>query len=186
MRLTKSLLFLILLISQSAHAGVLLEPYLGYGIGSGDRGNFDYSYNTPQYGARLGYQMLGVMGGIDYSMASFELEAENKTTGTTTKSDYKKNQLGVFVGYDFPLLVRAWGTYYVSANLEDDIAPISKYSGGGYALGVGFTPLPLVSLNVEYRTFSYDEVETGSTTASLDPNFDLNEIFLSVSLPLDL
>ncbi len=188
MRMTKSLLLLISLFifSNTAQAGVLVEPYLGFGIGSGDRGNIDYDYTTPQFGARLGYSFLGLMGGIDYSLAtSFDIDAENTTTGVNSSTSYKKNQFGIFVGYELPILLRAWGTYYVNASLEDDIAPISDYSGSGYALGVGFTGLPFVSLNLEYRSFSYDEVETSGSTSTLSPSFDLNEILLSVSLPLD-
>ncbi len=181
-----ALIIALFTFSSATQAGALIEPYLGYGIGSGDRNNTDYDYNTPQFGARLGYQMLGLMGGIDYSLApEFDLEAE--TAGSTSKIDTDKNQLGLFVGYEFPILLRAWATYYLSSKLETTSATATtEYSGGGYALGVGFTGLPFVSLNLEYRMFSYDEVETGSFKGDLDPELELNEIFLSVSLPLNI
>jgi hypothetical protein len=165
MRFNKSfkLLFLVSLFTfaNTASASFLVEPYLGYQLGSGDRGTTDFSYNAPTYGARVGYQMLGFMGGIDYSLSSFDLESENTVTNAKSESAFKKNQLGVFAGYDFPILLRAWATYYVSAKLENDVATPTEYSGGGYALGVGFSGLPFVSLNVEYKTFSYDEAQVG-------------------------
>ena len=188
MRISKILLLVSTLfaLSSTAQADLLLEPYLGYTIGSGDRGNFDYDYKTPQIGGRVGYQMLGLMLGVDYSMGlgSFDVDAEHKVTGAETSSKNKKNQLGVFVGYNLPVLLRVWGTYYVNTSLETEGTPSSDYSGSGYALGAGFTGLPFVSLNLEYRNFSYDEVEIGSTKSTLDPELEFSEIFLSVSLPL--
>ncbi len=190
MCLTKSFVLLFVLslfiFSEQAHSGVLVEPYLGYQFGSGDRNNNDYSYNSPQLGGRFGYQFLGFMGGLDYSMSSFDLETTNTVTNATSKTDYSQNQLGLFAGYNLPIMLRAWATYFISAKLEDDIAPITEYSGGGYALGVGFTGLPFISLNVEYRSMSYDEQETSGVTSAVSPSLDFSEVFFSVSLPLDL
>ncbi len=188
MRISKILVLLSTFFAFSANsqAALLLEPYLGYSFGSADRLNYEYDYSTPQIGGRVGYQMLGLMLGVDYSMGlgSFDMDAKNTTTGVTTTSKYKKSQLGLFVGYNLPVLLRVWGTYYVNASLEDDIAPITEYSGSGFALGAGFTGLPFVSLNLEYRNFSYDESETSGTTTALNPELEVSEILLSVSLPL--
>ncbi len=189
MRISKLVLALstLFLFSVNTHADLLLEPYLGYAIGSGEMGSsFEYDYKTPQIGARVGYQMLGVMAGVDYSMSTgkYDLDTTTVATGAETSTKYSKKQLGLFVGYNLPILLRVWGTYYLSASTEDDIAPITKSSGGGYALGAGFTGLPFVSLNLEYRTYSYDESETSGVTTALNPESDFNEIFLSVSLPL--
>ncbi len=189
MRISKLLVFItsLFIFSQAAQADLLLEPYLGYTFASGEQGNdYEYDYMTPQIGGRVGYQMLGLMAGLDYSTSLGKFDTDVKTVSTGAESTYKyqKNQLGVFVGYNLPILLRVWGTYYFNANIEDDIAPITEHSGSGFALGAGFTGLPFVSLNLEYRSFSYDESETSGTTTTLNPSLDINEIFLSVSLPL--
>lgn len=162
---------------HSASAALLLEPYLGFRI-SGDLDNNttdDVSYNGAVYGGRVGYQLLGIMGGIDYSMSSYDLDFKSGST-TTTRGSSSSN-LGLFVGYNAPILVRAWATYFLSNKLDFD-GP-SKLDGSGYALGAGFTGLPFVSLNVEYRAISYDDSESGKVS----PSQDAKEILFSVSLP---
>jgi len=202
MRLTRNfilLFFLGFLVLSNVNAGVLVEPYLGYSLaGSGDSKfgatTYDHSYSSPTIGARLGYGMLGFMGGIDYSMQSFDLKSEFGST--EYKDGVSKNQLGLFVGYDFPILLRVWGTYFLSSSVDggdptaanrfiDDREEFS--GGGGYALGVGFSGLPFVSINLEYRTLEYDKYELNGVTASnYNEKLNLNEVLLSVSLPLDL
>jgi len=196
-KLLLSILFSLLL--TSAQASFLIEPYLGFSIaGDGDTqvagANYDLSYSSPTIGARAGYQMLGFMAGIDYSMQTFDLES--KSGNTTRKDGFKKNQLGVFVGYELPILLRAWATYYLSAGLDGDDAPATgqnfssndEFSGGsGYALGVGFTGLPFVSINLEYRQLSYDKFERSTNSlVGYGEDADLSEVMLSVSLPLNL
>ncbi|MCF8058531.1 MAG: hypothetical protein K9K67_04490 [Bacteriovoracaceae bacterium] len=203
MRLTKSFLILFFLslfvFSSNTKAGVLIEPYLGFSLaGSGDTtfgtNKYEHSYSSPTIGGRLGYGMLGFMGGIDYSMQTFDLESERGST--TNKDGVKKSQLGIFVGYNLPILLRVWGTYFLSSSLEGDDPQTasnlidSRYeysSGSGYALGAGFTGLPFVSVNLEYRTLEYDKLEvSGTALSTYNEKTDLSEIMLSVSLPLDL
>jgi len=178
----------IFLFTSTVQAGVLVEPYVGYSLGlSKDYDNKTNDYKTPQFGARLGYQFLGLMAGVDYSLSSsFDLNQKKITTGATSKTPSEKNQLGLFVGYEFPILLRAWGTYFLDSNFKKTPAPSKNYSGNGYALGVGFTGLPFVSLNLEYRSFSYDSSKRSGTTTSLNPKWTMNEILLSVSLPFDI
>lgn len=180
--------FSLFIFTSTAQAGILVEPYVGYSIGlSKDYGNTTYDYKTPQFGARLGYQFLGLMAGIDYSLSSsFDLSQKNKTTGATSKVSSDKNQLGLFVGYEFPILLRAWGTYFLDSNLNKSSTPGKAYSGNGYALGAGFTGLPFVSLNLEYRSFSYDSSKISGSTTALNPKWTMNEILLSVSLPINI
>ncbi len=203
MRLTKSFLLLFFLslfvFSNQARAGLLIEPYLGFSLaGSGDSTfgttTYDHSYSSPTVGGRLGYGMLGFMAGIDYSMQSFDLKSE---VGSTTYEDgVSKNQLGLFVGYELPILLRVWGTYFLSGKIDGDDAQAagtlfdSRYEfsdGGGYALGAGFTGLPFVSINLEYRTLEYDKGElSGANITNYNEKLNLSEVMLSVSLPLDL
>lgn len=203
MYLTKSFIILFVLslfaFSNTSNAGIHVEPYLGYSLaGSGDSTfgttKYDHSYATPTIGGRLGYNMLGLMAGVDYSMQTFGLESE--VGSTTFDDDVSKSQLGIFVGYELPILLRVWGTYFLSSKIEGDDSQTagtlidSRYEfsdGGGYALGAGFTGLPFVSINLEYRTLEYDKGEiSGATITNYNEKLDLSEILLSVSLPLDL
>lgn len=202
MRLTKSFLILFVLsffALNSTQAGIHIEPYLGYSLaGSGDvtvgTSKYDLSYASPTIGGRLGYGMLGFMAGIDYSMQTFDLKSE--IGSTEYKDGVKKSQLGIFVGYELPVLIRVWGTYFLSSKVEGDDAPATNQvfdsndefsDGGGYALGVGFTGFPFISVNLEYRTLEYDKYEaSGATVVNYNEKADLSEILLSVSLPLNL
>lgn len=189
------LIAFLFLLSTSAYAGLLIEPYLGFSIGSGEDGEnpkTEYSQNTPLYGARLGYQVLGFMAGLDYSKG-MESEFENKVTGgTTTKPDATQQTFGIFVGYNLPIMLRAWVSYNFASkiSIESGADVGDEFKGGGYALGVGFTGLPFVSLNLEYRMNTFDEYKTASTgvTSALNGagEVDYNQILLSVSLPVDL
>ncbi|EQC43589.1 outer membrane beta-barrel protein [Bacteriovorax sp. Seq25_V] len=176
-------LLLAVFMTVSASAGFLVEPYLGYQLGSGDAGATDYTFNTTVIGGRVGYTMLGFMGGLDYSMGA-ESDLEGETAGVKTKTKFSQNNLGLFAGYELPILLRAWATYYLSTNLEQQEGTNKgkEYSGDGIGFGVGFTGLPFVSLNLEYRMMSYDEFDGKSLTNKLEENF----VLLGVSLPLDL
>lgn len=206
MHLTKNFLLLfflsIFVFSGTTRAGVLIEPYLGYSLnGDGDMnitGNsFESSYSSPTIGGRLGYSILGLMFGLDYSTQSFDLENKLASINTTFEDSVKKSQLGVFVGYDLPVLLRVWGTYFISGDLSgQDPNSSSNFidnryeftDGSGYALGAGFTGLPFVSVNLEYRTMEYDTFEFDGidvTSSSMREKLNLSEILLSVSLPLD-
>jgi hypothetical protein len=53
--------------------------------------------------------------------------------------------------------------------------------------GAGFSPIPFVQFNVEYKTFSYDKADDTSTPvvdATVSPEVKTTEILVSVSLPL--
>ncbi|MCO4793948.1 MAG: outer membrane beta-barrel protein [Bacteriovoracaceae bacterium] len=190
---------LTLFFSAQASAGFLIEPYLGYVI-AGETTDTNYTpvvtteYSGLNLGGRLGFQYLGLMAGAQYEMMSTDLDVTQVGTGTA-KDAVKKSNMGIFVGYNFPMMLRVWGTYFLDSTLEGDdpnkaglqyINSTDTISGGGYALGVGFTALPFISLNLEYRTYEYDEWEDTDGTPS-SGNYtkkpESNEIFLSVSAP---
>lgn len=181
-----------LTVSMSANALIHVEPYLGYKLGSGEDSVApitEYDFKTTTLGARLGVTTLGFMGGIDYSLASGDWES---TTGsTTTKVDSSQKMFGLFAGYEFPILLRAWATYFMDVKQEVKSGANNgdEYKGNGIGLGVGYTGLPFVSLNLEYRSYSYDErdnADGSKTTLSGSSAIDNTEYILSVSLPLDL
>lgn len=178
-------------LSSQSQALILLEPYLGYKMGSGENSlssKTEYDFDTLTYGARLGVKSLGFSLGLDYSLASGEWEA--KSSASTSKDDRDQKSLGAFIGYELPAFFRVWGTYFFETEFEDTTGADSgdTLGGSGLGLALGYTGLPFVSLNLEYRMFTLDERETSGVKTSLNGQneIDYNEILLSLSVPLDL
>lgn len=187
-----------LTITSVANASLLIEPHLGYNLSggvsdyksSGSSTAVKISYTGPQYGARLGMQFLGVMGGFAYTHGTYNLK--NTWTGGSSAGKQKQDDLGLFVGYNAPILVRAWVAYFFSSkvtatetNASFTNGDISK--GTTTELGVGFTPLPLLSLNIAYRMFtmkSYQDV--GAASVDYNPSVKNKEIVVGVSVPFHL
>lgn len=194
-------------LTTQAHAGLLIEPYLGY-IFSGETTetgagasafNYKYDYSGINYGGRLGYSTFGLQFGLDYNMASYDYETTNATT--KLKDAYDFTAFGAFVGFKFPVFLRVWGTYFFNAELKDTDSGTggvyspsgAKFEGSGFGLGAGFTGLPFVNINLEYRSFTYDEGTTSDGTKITLPNttygvgkHDASEMILSLSVPFDI
>ena len=175
----------------STQAGFLIEPYMGYQLGSQETtvgsSKYEYALGGQLIGARVGYTLPLLMAGIDVNLGTMDADVDSAPAGTPD-TEYDTRQIGLFAGVELPILLRAWATYYFANEYEQPDG--DKYSGGGMALGVGFTGLPFVSLNLEYKMLTFDELEDGTTgaksTLSGTNELDSNEILLSVSLPLDL
>ncbi|MBP9682544.1 MAG: hypothetical protein KBD76_14145 [Bacteriovorax sp.] len=184
------IMFLGALPSFQAKASILIEPHLGYNmIGGGTTAGTKYSYNGPQYGMKLGAQYLGLMAGVDYNLSSYTWKRE--TALATTNDKFDRNELGVFVGYNLPILLRVWGAYYFSHTAKDQeasgvSATGDKYKGNAKEIGLGFTGLPFLSLNLIYRSITIDEQSLASTAQTTITGGDVSnhEILLGVSLPL--
>ncbi|MCT4641299.1 MAG: hypothetical protein N4A33_03310 [Bacteriovoracaceae bacterium] len=158
---------------QSTYAGILLDPYIGFGTSKSTldaaSSNFDEDTQTAKFiGSRVGYSFLLLSAGVDYQIMSDD--------------DATQNNLSLFVGVDLPILLRAWAEYHIKSDFNHDDLYEAEFTDG-YGLGVGFTGLPFVSLNLEVQTMNYDAKLTSST-----PSFELQSAayIVSVSLPLDL
>lgn len=193
-------------LGKVAFAGVLIEPYIGYSLAGkiddkevGDESKSDYS--GLNLGGRLGFQYLGLMGGFAYDHGSYETELTGpqdsvdslKSAGITMKDKWSANSYGAFVGYNFPILLRVWGTYFFSSKWTDQdngstiFTKDSEFRGSAYELGLGYTALPFLSLNAQYRVTNFDkskDASDGSTATVKDTS--VNSFILSVSLPINL
>lgn len=155
-----------------SQAGVLVEPYLGYEMGKTK--NPDGKFEGSQLGLRLAYKApVFVWAGLDYTMG---------VSGTAkpdvgANDDGKRSTLYGVVGVDFPILVRAWLGYGFMDEIKFDNS--GKVKGKGTKIGVGFTGLPFVSINLEYLTEKFDEWDG----VSLPSDFENNTYILSVSVP---
>lgn len=173
------LAFGLIFIMSSASAALLVEPHLGYNLGTSGDGE---SYSGGQFGMRLGYQQLGLMAGLDFTRSSFD---QNTIAGAvTTTNKYERNEWGLFVGYNLPILIRAWGAYYFSNTTKNTIDN-SELTGNTKELGVGFTPLPLLSINFMYRMIDLNKNETAAGVKTAVDN-SAQEYVVGISLPLTL
>jgi hypothetical protein len=173
----KKFLFAVLFVAftGSVQASLLIDPYVGAGVmkttfdaASGSNLDDIDDGSMQAIGARIGYQFLLVSAGIDYSKGS---DDDNEFTNAS-----------FFVGVDLPILLRVWAEYFVSSDLDIDESAIdSTEFKDGTSIGIGFTGLPFVSLNLEVQNLNYE------TETVLGNKFDVNTAayLLSVSLPLN-
>ncbi|MFP5490572.1 MAG: outer membrane beta-barrel protein [Bacteriovoracia bacterium] len=189
----KFVVALIALISVTftAHAGLLIEPVLGYNVIS--KFDDDSGGSGSAFGGRLGYQYLGLQLGIDYLNSTMDSKIDN------AENDFKTNEFGAFVGFEFPVFFRIYAGYVFSASsdklkildTDDDMIDTFEYSKGtGPKFGIGFTGLPFVDINFEMRTIDYStaEVMDGATGLKSDDDTGLKvaAYMLSLSIPLNL
>lgn len=162
---------LIGMFAVNAHAGFYIEPYLGYEFGESEDPSGTDDHAGTMMGARIGWAKLGFAVGLDYQTGSVEVD-------DTPKYDVDISDLGLFVGYDFPVIpLRVYGTYFFDSKAEPDITGASELSGSGMRFGVGFTGLPIVNINLEKIMRDYDEMDG----ASGDPEIEIDAMMLSVS-----
>lgn len=184
------LVLLAIVFSSVASAGILIEPQLGYVLSNKFAGTMTYSGPASGsmaidekttgvgYGARLGYSMLGFMTGLNYGHLS------GKSTDNTdgSKDDVKGTNLGVFVGYNAPVLFRAWLAYNFSAKSE---ISTSTFKGSSTEVGLGFKGMPFLSINFIYRMYDFTKMNSNSMDFTVS-NFKPKEMELAVSAPFNL
>lgn len=189
----------ILVVTTTANASFLVEPHVGY-IASGgisSYNNLKFDYTGPQYGARLGVKYLGVMGGFDYTRSSFSLkQTMNAAPFTSGSGKQKQEELGIFVGYNAPVMLRAWIGYYFSTKMTQTETTTTGTNGDWLKgktteIGLGFTPFPVISINLVYRMLSFDKAHDASPGAvpadsTLTTKYEPKEIVLGVSVPFSL
>lgn len=157
-------------VSFQAQA-ILIDPYMGFVTsGNMEQSGNDIKITGQTIGARLGMSTLGFAVGVDYMTGSL-------TYSGAVKSTYTPGHLGLFVSYDFPILVRGYATYFPVGVLNGDV----KLEGNGTKLGVMYTGLPFVAIGLELLNMSYSKTD-GNDMAKATEKVTL----LAISLPLDL
>lgn len=175
--------------ASPAWAGLYLEPYVGYEFGTGKGDIVVQSVGTvvvdekdagAAFGAKVGYSVLGFAFGADYMSA--RLTGKDQTTPPDPDSKWKSTDIGLFAQFSLPMLLKFSATYFLSTKLKEDD---TELTGSGFKLGVGFTMLPLISINLDMINNTYDDSKiSGVVVTSTDVT--LKTLMLSVSLPLDL
>ena len=177
------ILILAFLIINPAQAGLLVEPVLGLSMSTLEGDSSKEEGSGVSIGGRLGYQNLGFQLGIDYLKSTISLD------DSSYKSDLDSTEISGFVGFEFPILFRVYAGYILSANAEADADfgsgknTASLTDGSGMKLGVGFTGLPFVDINFEYRKGTYGTFKY-ITEQEIDTDF--SAYMSSLSLPFVL
>lgn len=175
----KLFIFVMLLTTASlSQAAILVEPLIGYNL-SGKLG--ENNTKGPGFGAHLGYQSQGgfQIGG-SYLKSSVTMDDEE-----VFNEKVNLQELGAFLGYKGDLFKIYFGLI-LSAEGETEVIDGSEVTfeeGSGSKIGVGFTGLKYLHLNLEYRTGKFDEVKLNGTSFGSDK---FSSLFLNVSLPLTL
>lgn len=185
----------VLAMGTTANAGIMLEPYFGYELGSTmklESGGSDDGGKTSglDLGLRVAYTLpVMVWLGLDYSLMS-----GGTSKGESSANDGKVDRSNLYfdVGVDLPVLARFWLGYGLmnSAKLKfDSGGDTTLKNGTNLKFGVGFTALPLLSINLEYFMHDYKDYEAGAFSGSTDSVWSThkeNGIMLGLSAPFDL
>lgn len=163
------ILLLLTLVTFTTHAfaDVLLEPYLTYveGTVSGSQtisaagqtvsGSAKDNEHGVGFGGRLGFSMTGLLFGADY------FSAKPESGGSSSPL----TDIGVFAGYQFPMFT-ASVTYIVSSKIvgiqQSDVNGVdheTDVKGTGYKATLGFSILPLLSLNFIYFAHTWNKAD---------------------------
>ncbi len=172
--------------ASTAKAGLLIEPYLGYELGTLEQqipilGTFKGDMSTAQLGAKVAFTFPILFIGADYSLP---VGGTIKDQSSSTKYDVTGSQLFVLVGASLPM-IRAYAGYGLINVLElkNQVGGgTTRYEGGtAIKLGVGTTMLPFVAINLEYILSNYDKIN-GTSNSNGKSNF----FMLNVSLPFNV
>ncbi len=150
-----------------AKAGVLLEPFVGYGFMTGQS---SLSADGPLFGGRLGYKQMGLFGALEYSKV--DLSGDITIGPLEVSYGFDGYLMTALAGYEFPTLLRVWGGYVFTGEAD---------GASGFAVGVGFkpfpTPIPMMDLyiNGEFKLVSVDALSD-----------DLKIFAITVSIPFDI
>lgn len=164
-------------------AALLIEPVVGYNLGSKlefEGGNSYSGGSGAAFGGRLGYQQLGFQLGVDYLNSTLDMDDND------IGKDVKMSEWAGFIGFEFPILLRVYAGYIFSATGDSELngADLELKKGSGTKVGLGFTGLPFVDINLEFRQGTFDEAKLGSAT--IDDKTDYQSYLISLSLPFNL
>ncbi len=176
-------LFLLLAFISTAHAALLIEPVVGYNYGTKLDFEDSETYsggNGVSAGGRLGFQKLGFQLGIDYLNSAIGMDNKN------FDKKVKMNEWAGFVGFEFPILFRVYGGLIFAGSgetmLNNDDIELQKLSGA--KAGVGFTGLPFIDINFEYRRGTFSELRENGVKEESETKYQ--SLLMSLSLPFTL
>jgi hypothetical protein len=149
-----------------------------------------FAQKGTSFGFRLGMTLGPAFIAADYETGNKDMIWDG--TGTQPDLTSKTSNTAIALGIDVPVMpIRAYVKYIFSATNEIDYTPIPifgatlgavEYKGTGFAVGLGLTFLPIVDINIEYKSLTFDE-GNGDT---LGTNFENTGISIGISAPFSL
>ncbi|MEC9282333.1 MAG: hypothetical protein VX642_06445 [Bdellovibrionota bacterium] len=134
------------LLPISSFAGFKFNPKVNYNL-------LEYNNNDATgvgFGLGLGYSFIGLYTVLEYETAELSLDGSS--------SDQTMKNMGLVLGYEFPILLNVWINYVFDAEIGSD-------EGSGTKLGLGYSVAPMVQLYLEIFNLEYDK-SNGSTLSS--------------------
>jgi hypothetical protein len=154
-----------ILFYENAKAGVLVEPFVGYGTGSWKLNSVSTNQSGVDYGGRLGWNFDGFLIGGDYVGGSF------KDNQTGNNNNITAQDIGGFLGFEVKR-VTVRGAY--NFNSQGTYAPTSGtnsvWKGNSFSASVGFAIVSHISLNLDFMSGTYDTLNGVKQSNNLTNN----------------
>lgn len=172
-------------LSPMLKAQIVLEPYIGLGLGSFTSASNELNQdgNTTMYtlGGRGGFSFSVFDFGVDYSLNSGSFD------GKSVNLDYKATTLSLYCRYNLPTAFSFWLAYSLSHDADLDGTGVDISLEGRDIYGaVSFSGFfPFVILNFEYHVQTYSDAKSSGTPVSLSST-DGNIMMVTASFKLDL
>jgi len=198
--MTKILGLFLLILSATASANELIEPYGGYAVGTVSKKYVDtYSDST-----LAGTSLSGSNSGLGYGgragfifhhflilAAEYQgLTLTEKYNTQTTTTAWNQHTWFATVGFQAPRGLRVMGSYGWDMQGDEDTTTTSKthFKGTAYKFAVGWhLPMP-VAINLEYSIYKLQDQTFNSTTTKVFDNYskyDFSTVMLTLSIPLE-
>ena len=178
---------LILGVGGKAQAAFYLEPFAGMLVSSSyelelNSTSIEGKVDGSQVGGRVGYTKMGFSLGLDGRRTSLKIKPDSDSYDD---QDYTATQSGFFVGYELPIGLRFWANYVFSSEASNDDDSERKFKeGSGHNIGIGYQPIPLISINLEMFQLNYAKYE--NALGEQDADFVSSGMVLGISVPVSI
>lgn len=166
--------------SEKSRAAFMLEPFAGITFNQNWKTDTDTGkFSGSLLGVRAGFHKMGFTFGFDARRGSLSVTPE---TGSVYDATY--NQIGLMVAYEFPVMVRVWGSSILTSTLENTDTEYELSDASGTTFGVGYTGFPYLSMNFEIGNTAYSKGKAKADSSKSSDDFAIDYYLLSISLPL--
>lgn len=152
-----------LFVTNFAHAGFFIEPFIGYKSETIKLTDFLNSVTEiktaePSYGVKLGYRSLV---GIDLNLAGEISTGQASVSSQIEKSKFSHTNASIQLGVNALGLIKMYlGSSFLNEfNLEDSSSLQGyKLSGPAFHAGLQLKFFPLISLGLQYNLNQYNSI----------------------------
>ena len=165
----------VVLVSTAAHAGMFIEPNIGYQTGEFEvTGSPSTDVKGTALGLRAGYQMVIPWVALDAKMFKGKTDEDNS-------EDISHTDIGITVGASVPF-VRPFVGYVPAAKIkaEGDTSSV-ELEGTALKLGLGIKILPLIDINIEQTTYDIKKMDGNDLPAGVEADYKTTTIGLGMT-----